>query len=99
MHQLNGVPLGDAGLAQAWPAHDLSVELHHDRTRVETQVLEQLQQGRVARNAPRLAVDRDGNRTHVPSVHGASSASAAAAGSGARQRAVIAATPYAPAAR
>src|SRR3954468_15015375 len=93
VHQLDRIARGQPGLAEAGAAHDLTVELDHHRSGVESQRLEQVEQRRRLGHATRLAVDDNFHIGHASPSHGASSASAAAAGSAACQRAPMAATP------
>jgi hypothetical protein len=93
VHQLDRVAGGEGGGAQAGTADDLAVELHDHGARVEAQRRQQIEQGRRLGDAARLSVHHDLHVAHPSSIHGASRASAAAAGSGACHSARMAATP------
>src|ERR1051326_3564720 len=99
MHQLDHVPIGEPGLGDVLPPHDVAVELHHDGAGIEAQAVEQIRHGGRRRHLPGLAVDGEGEDAHAASIHGARSASAAPAGSAASQSEEIAAAPQAPASR
>src|SRR5690348_11628911 len=93
MHQLDRIAIADTGVTQPRAPNDFAIELDHDRPRVEPEVSEQVEERDGTRDPTPFAVDRHAKLAHAPSSQGASSASAAAAGSSACQRAPIAATP------
>jgi len=93
MHQLHCVPLGQGGVAQLGPPHNLAIQLDHHGAGVESKVVQQVGRRGRSRNTVRLAIHHDLELVHVFSSQGASMDSVAAAGSSACQSARMAATP------
>lgn len=93
MYQLDRIAILQADLGYLRPTDNLPVQLYHDHSRVEAELVEQVRDRGRARDPPGFAVHQNEKIAHDSALQGSSSASVAAAESATRHSAEMAATP------